>query len=537
MKKLLALTLVSVMLLTAGCQSTSSPKKQVEGNKKTDEAILYLGSLGEPAMGFDPILGWANVDGTSIFHSNLLKQDEDMGISPDLAKEYKISDDGKSYAFKLRDDAKFSDGTAVTSGDVAFTYQKSADSGYVGNLDKITEIETPDDKTVIIHLSEANSLFIYSVIRLGIVPEKGYDNGYGKHPIGTGPYKLVQWDAGQQLIVEANPEYYGKQPALKKLTFLFLGEEAAFEAAKNGTLDFYFVPSAYVSQEIKGMDLVSYQCADLLNIGLSFPKKNAITRDDGLSVGNDVTQDIAIRKAINVGINRQELVDGILEGYGRPAYDLVDPSMPWYNKETAYTDNDVEKAKKTLEDGGWKDTNGDGIVEKDGIKAEITILASSDSKTYQGIAMATAEMMKRFGIMGNVETKSWDEIDTLIYTQPYVLGWGSKDPIDIFFIYFSGNSGKGYYNSGYYKNETVDNYINLALNASAPEEVNEYWKKAQWDGQTGFSTRGDASWLWLVSPDHVYRLKHGLNVGKQGLQNPSMGWALLHNITEWTWDE
>lgn len=537
MKKLLALMLVSVLLVMAGCQTTTPSNNNGQANQqKTDEAVLYLGSLSEPDMGFDPIIGWANVDGVSIFHSNLLKQDKDMNIVGDLAEGYKVSEDGKSYTFKLRD-AKFSDGTKITSKDVAFTYQKAKEIGYVGNLDQITSIDMPDENTVIINLEAPNSLFVYAVIRLGIVPEASYGEGYGKNPISSGAYQLVQWDQGQQLIAEANPEYFGKQPKIKKLTVLFLSEEAAFEAAKKGTLDVYSVPSVYTSQDVKGMDMVHYKSVDVLNIGLSFQPAEAVTREDGLPVGNDVTADVAIRKALNIGIDRRTLVDGILGGYGVPAYDLVDPSMPWYNPDTEYQDNNVAGAKKVLAEAGWADTSGDGIVEKNGIKAEITVTAASDSKTFQGLAMAIAEMAKQFGIQINVETKTWEEIDTLVYSTPYVLTWGSKDPINIYYIFDSRNSGMGYYNSGYYKNDKVDGYIDLALKANSQEEAYEYWQKAQWDGQTGFSTQGDAPWIWLTRIDHVYRIKQGLNVGEQGIQNPSMGWALLHNITEWTWDE
>ncbi|MGX8795666.1 ABC transporter substrate-binding protein [Fusibacter sp. JL298sf-3] len=537
MKKLLALMMVSVLLLTVGCSSTTTPSdSNGQASAKTEEAILYLGELGEPSMGFDPILGWANVDGVSIFHSNLLKQDKNMDIVADLAETYEISEDGKSYTFKLKD-AKFSDGTKITSKDVAFTYTKAAETGYVGNLDQITSIDTPDDNTVVINLEQPNSLFIYAVIRLGIVPENAYGEGYGKNPVSSGAYKLVQWDEGQQLIAEINPEYFGEKPKIKKLTVLFLSEEAAFEAAKKGTLDVYYVPSVYTSQDVKGMELVHYKSVDVQNIGWSVQPSGAVTREDRLSVGNDVTSDIAIRKAINIGIDRQTLVDGILGGYGSPAYDLVDPSMPWYNSDTEYKDNDVEGAKKVLANAGWVDVNDDGIVEKNGLKAEMTIVAASGNKGYQGLAMAVSEMAKQFGIQINVESKSWEEIDTLIYTQPYVLAWGSKDPINIQYIFDSVNMGKGYYNSGYYKNDKVDKYINLALQADTQEEAYQYWKKAQWDGQTGLSTKGDSPWLWLVRLDHVYRIKHGLSIGDQGLQSASMGWALLHNVTEWSWDE
>ena len=94
----------------------------------------------------------------------------------------------------------------------------------------------------------------------------------------------------------------------------------------------------------------------------------------------------------------------------------------------------------------------------------------------------------------------------------------------------------GYHNTSYYSNETVDQHIHDALTVLDPQQAYEHWKKAQWDGSAGFTVKGDASLLWAASPNHIYRFGAGLDVGRQELQSGSMGWALLHNITEWRWE-
>src|SRR5690606_36066814 len=106
------------------------------------------------------------------------------------------------------------------------------------------------------------------------------------------------------------------------------------------------------------------------NRGIAFPYvKSGKKTNDGIPIGNDVTADSAIRKAINVGVNRNSLVDGVLEGYGTPAYSIVD-ELPWWNQETVINDGDMAGAKKILEDAGWKDTDKDGVLEKGSLKAE-----------------------------------------------------------------------------------------------------------------------------------------------------------------------
>ncbi|MDO4711300.1 MAG: ABC transporter substrate-binding protein [Peptostreptococcaceae bacterium] len=536
MKKTVLPAILIGLLFLSGCDNVIVPKYQNYFHG-SEEAVLYLGPLSEPEMGFDPIAGWANVDGVSIFHSSLLTQDTNMNIVEDLAESYSVSEDGLSYTFSIREDAEFSDGGKVKSRDVAFTYDQAAKSGKVGNLSWVDFVETPDERTVVIHLKKPNSLFLYSVTRLGIVPEDLYGRNYYRDPVGSGPYKLERWEPGERLIAKANPNYYGKKPFLKTVTVLFLDEQEAYEAARSGKLDFYSVSRSFANENIPGMDLLHFKSADRLNISLPNLPAGKVTRTDGLPVGNDITSDQAVRHAINVGIDREAITDQALSQYGKPAYDPVDEEMPWYNEETSYKDGNTDLSKTILKSGGWIDTDADGIVEKNGMKAEFDLYAASDNKTYQQVAYMIAEQVRAFGIKINVRIKSWDEIDKLRYADPFVLLWGSLSPINIEYLYYSPNAGNGYFNSAYYKNDTVDEYIMLALHANSDEEANKYWKAAQWDGHTGFSNRGDAGWLWIASMDHIFRVKAGLNIGEQGIQNASNGWAIMHNIEEWKWDQ
>lgn len=464
-KRLAALTaavLTTVMMLT-GCQqggaSTDGQSPTIQRTHGSDEAVMYLGPLAEPEMGFDPTLGWANVDGVSIFHSNLVHLDQDMKIQPDLATSWELASDGITYSFTLHPEARFSDGSPITGNDVKFTYEKSIERGYVGGIDTIESIEAPDDHTVVMRLKDPNSLFIYAVARLGIIPESGYSDDYGSKPVGSGPYRLIQWDKGQQLIAEVNEHYFGQPPSLKKLTVLFLSEETALEFAKSGKLDLYSTPIIFSGEQVPNMRTLELSSADRLHISLPNTAPGETTREDGLPVGNAVTSDLAIRKALNVGINRQEIVQGVLGNHGRPAFELVSEDMLWWNPETAFTDSDTEKAQQILAEAGWQDTNGDGIVEKDSVPAEFDLLAAADNKTYQALAMVVAQQAKKFGININVSAKSWDEIDKLMYANPFVLLWGSRDPINVEFLYHSTKAGMGYHNTSYYSNETVDQHI------------------------------------------------------------------------------
>lgn len=257
---------------------------------------------------------------------------------------------------------------------------------------------------------------------------------------------------------------------------------------------------------------------------------------NGREVGNPVTSDIAVRKALNYGIDRQAIVQNLMKGHGAPAYGVVDPEMPYYNQDTSYKDNDVEKAKQILADAGWKDTNGNGIVDKDGQEAEVIIMADAADKMLQNVAMLLSDQAKRFGVGIKLDAKSPDEMLQRQHKDLKLINYGSLDPMNIYFLYYGPNSGKGFYNMTYFNNSTVNGYIEKAMEAPNADIANDYWKKAQWDGQTGFSVRGDPSILWLVNKNYMYQVKNGFDLGdQQSLQPGSMGWAIARNIQDWGW--
>lgn len=520
---ILALTLS--ILLFSGCSNSNTAK-----NTNTDELIMAVGS--EPDGGFDPTTGWGRY-GSPLFQSTLLKRDSDMKIVNDLATEYSVSNDGLVWTVKIRKDVKFSDGKPLTAADVVFTYETTAKSSSVVDLSVMKSVEALDDYTVKFTLKNPQSTFVNILANTGIVPKHAYSNDYSQKPIGSGPFKFVQWDKGQQLIVEANPEYYGKKPFFKKITFLYLNEEAAFAAAQAGKVDVAGIVPSYASQKVSGMHLVAVESVD--NRGIMFPyvKPGNITKD-GYPIGNEVTSDLSIRKAINMAVDRKALVDGILNGYGSPAYSVCD-KMPWWNPDTVITDADTEGAKKVLADGGWKDSDGDGILEKGSLKAEFNLIYPSSDQTRQSLAIAVADKMKQIGIKVNVDGKSWDDIKKLMHSNAILFGWGSHDPIEMYNLYSGKYRGMDYYNAGYYMNPTVDEYLNKALYATNENEANEYWMKAQWDGKTGFSAKGDIPWAWLVNLNHLYLVRDNLNIGKQKIHPHGHGWPLTDNIEEWHW--
>jgi peptide/nickel transport system substrate-binding protein len=384
-------------------------------------------------------------------------------------------------------------------------------------------------------LKQPQSTFLNRLITVGIVPKHAHNKDYARNPIGSGPYKLVQWDEGQQLIVEANPYYYGEKPQIKRIVFLFTEEDAAFAAAKAGQVQVAAVPQSLAVQKIEGMKLVDVNSVD--NRGLMFPftsAKSGKKTPQGKPVGNDVTADTAIRQAVNVALDRKALVDGVLEGFGSPAYGPVD-GLAWDQPNAKFEDAKPEQAKQILADAGWKDSNGDGIVEKDGVKAEFTILYPASDSTRQALALSAAEMIKAVGIQANVEGKSWDEIKPRMHSNVIVFGWGSHDQTEMYNLYHSKAAQGDFYNAGYYANPAVDKHLDLAMGAPSEEEAKALWQAAQWDGKEGFTTKGDATWAWLVNLDHTYFVSNCLDIVKPQVEPHGHGWPITANINQWKW--
>jgi len=534
-KKLLSASGIIILVFTvilAGCSSTKPLDNVSEDNEEKDELILALGS--EPESGFDPTTGWGRY-GSPLFQSTLFKRDDQLNIVNDLAISREVSEDGKVWTVKLRDDVMFSDGEPLTATDVKFTFDTATDNGSVVDLNIIDEIEALDDTTVRFTLEEVQSSFINTLTATGIVPEHAYGEDYAEKPIGSGPYQLVQWDKGQQLIVKINPEYYDKIPYFKKLTFLYLNEDAAFAAAQAGTVDLTYIPATFSNQKVAGMKLESVETVDNRGIAYPYLKSGSFT-DDGIPIGNDVTADLAIRQAIDIAIDREALIDGVVEGYGSPAYTSVD-GLPWWNPETVIEDSDLEGARKLLKDAGWEDTDGDGILEKDGLKAEFSLYYPAEDTIRQSLSITVADMIKPIGINIKVEGASWDIISGKMHSEAILMGWGSHNPFEMNNIYASENGGVEFNNTGFYSNETVDGYFKQAIQAKSEEEAIEFWKKAQWDGTTGFSGKGDAAWTWLVNIDHLYLMKNDLDIGEQRLHVHGHGWPATDNIADWKWSK
>lgn len=503
-----------------------------QDNGAKTEVIVAVGS--EPSNGFDPTVGWGHGN-TPLIQSTLVEYTQDMRIVNDLATDYEISADGLTWTFTLRDDAFFTDGEPVKASDVVFTFQTAKDSQSSLDLTWLATCEATGDHEITFTLNAPTSTFINTIASVGIVPEHGYDGDYANHPIGSGPWKFVQWNKGEQVILEANEDYYGAVPTIKKAVIVFMDEDAAFAAAQAGLVDVALTSATQATREIPGMHLEVISTQDNRGFTLPVTPAEGKVTESGYPVGNDVTSHLAIRQALAYVIDREQIALDAVNGFAEPAFSEND-GMPWNNPEVQI-ETDLELSRQILADDGWMDSDGDGILEKDGIKAEFTCLYPSGDSVRQALALAAAAQVKAIGIRINVEGTSWDDISKRMFSNAVLMGWGSSNPYSSYLLYHSNNALRDdYYNPEGFADPAVDGYLDAALHALSVDEANEQWQLAQWDGTNGTAMKGSAPWVWLVNLSHLYYVRDGLDIGDQQLHAHGASWTLLQNLRDWKWN-
>lgn len=534
-KRRLALLLCAAVAVgaLAGCGGGAAGQgAQEQPAAQTDTVVVAMGPTSEPEAGFDPAFGWGAGEHVHepLIQSTLTVTNTDLTIGYDLATGYSASEDGLTWTVTIRDDAYFTDGEQLTAEDVAFTYNTVKASSSVNDFTMLDYAEAADDTTVVFHMTRPFSIWPYTMAVVGIVPEHAYDSAtYGANPIGSGRYMLEQWDRGQQVILTANPDYYGEAPEMQRVVILFMEEDAAFLAAQAGQVDVAYTSATYSNETVEGYSLASYASVD--NRGINLPAVPSGTDSEGRAAGNDFTADVLVRRAINIGIDRQEMIDNVLNGYGTPAYSICD-QLPWYN-EAAEVEYAPEAAAALLDEAGW--TMGeDGVRTKNGARAELNLLYSNGDSVRQALAADLANQLGELGIACTIEGVGWDTAYDRALSEPLLWGWGAHTPMELYNIYHTiGETGSAQYSP--YSNPTVDGYMDEALASADLEQSYELWRKAQWDGTTGVTQDGDIPWVWLVNVSHLYWVRDGLQIAEQKIHPHGHGWSIVNNVDQWSW--
>ena len=480
---------------------------------------------------FDPVLGFGET-GVLPFHSALMKADENNQIVNDLATGYTISDDKLTWTFTIRDDVTFTNGAPLTAQDVAFTYNEAIRAAKV-IIPNLKQAVATDDHTVELHLSAPSSVLLYTAAVLGIVPEAAYTSDYGDKPVGSGPWKFADYIQGQQLILERNDNYHGEKAKFAKATLLLMEPDAALAAAKSGQVDLACVYPALSKQNVAGFTLTSLPTFGYRTISLPCQQPGA-WEVEGQAVGNAVTSDPALRKAMATAVNRQQIIDECLLGYGEVAFDFFDAFEWGIKTETAaLTDGDVEGGKRILDEAGWV-PGSDGIRSKGDLKASFTVFYPPNDSGRQAIAESFRAQMQALGIDVQLEGIDFTSMQDRNRQQGVVLGGGRLTPYHEYTCLSETKAkAKGWLNIPCYSNPTVEAHLEEALAATTQEEAYAAWHKALWDGTTGGSILGENPYLVIGYIRHNYFVRQGLDIGTQHAHPHDHFLHVIHNLNTW----
>ena len=518
----------------AGRQGAGGSSDSVVTPKGSTQVVIAMNPTSEPAAGFDPLVAWGCGEHVHepLIQSTLITTDEDLNFVNDLATDYLCSSDGLVWTFTIRDDVVFSDGEPLSARDVAFTVNGAIDSAMSeADLSMVDRAVAVNDTVVELHLNKPHNALLYTLAVLGIVPEHAYGPEYGRNPIGSGRYVLERWDKGQQVIFTANPKYYGRKPSMERVVVVFMDEDAALAAVQKGEVDIAYTYATHARQAFEGYELAAYKTVD--SRGVSLPSVPAggtklVEGDMAFNTGNDVTADVAVRRAINCGLDRDAVIEHVLDGYGKVAYSVGD-GMPWSSPDMK-VELDREKAARLLDEAGWK-RGEDGVRSRDGVRAAFDIWYSSDDSVRQALANEFANQMAELGLEVTPRGGSWDQIYLHQFSQPVLWGWGSNSPVEVYELNYS----TGWGNYSCYENEITDAYLDEALAQTDVEASYEYWRKAMWDGVEGVAPQGAATWAWIANVDHLYFKREGLDVAHQKPHPHGHGWSLVNNVDAWSW--
>ncbi|MBM6589427.1 ABC transporter substrate-binding protein [Brevibacterium sp. RIT 803] len=349
---------------------------------------------------------------------------EDTQVSEGLATEWDTDSEGKVWTYKIRPDMKWSDGEPLTAKDVSWTYNQMmekeelsvANGALVENFDKV---ETPDDQTVVITLKDpqANN----PGQEIPVVPEhiwskvdKPGEFKNDEKTVGSGPFQLESYEANKSVTLKANPNFWRGEPKLDEIQYrYYTNSDAQVQAIRSGEVDFITGLTPEQFKAIEGADNVETNVGNGRRFqGISINSGLADAEDKEFGTGNEALKDKKVRQAIRAGIDIDTLRDQVLQDYGQPATSFV-PSVyeTWAlpKDDPAISGFDVEKAKKLLDDAGWKEGS-DGIREKDGEKLQLRFLTDSDATVEQNTAKFLKPWMKDIGISLKNEASDVDTV-------------------------------------------------------------------------------------------------------------------------------
>lgn len=454
-------------------------------NAVTGDALVQA-SLGDATgLIYNITSDSASHDVAANIYNGLVKYDKDLNIVGDLADSWDIDDDGKVITFHLHKGVKWHDGKPFTAEDVAFTYKFMIDpktpTSYDADFRLVKRLEVLDLYTVRVTYGQpyAPALISWSMAMLPKHLLAGHDvtkSPLLRKPVGTGPYRFLEWKPGQSITLVANNDYFRGRPYLDRLVYRIIPDSATmFLELLNGAVDIMgLTPLQWMKQTDNNPRFKQqYDKYQYLSFGYSYV---------GYNMTKPMFQDKRVRQALTYATPKEDIIKGVLFGLGQPATGPYKPGTMWYNDKVKKYDYSPEKAKQLLKDAGWKPGK-DGILVKDGKRLEFDLMTNQGNTVRTSIAEVLQKSWEKVGVKVNIRVLEWAAfINEYINKQKFdavVLGWNITNDPDLYDVWYSGNCGGQKLNFVCYKNKELDKLLLEGRQEFDPEKRKEYYFKAQ----------------------------------------------------------
>ncbi len=371
-----ALLLVLSAVLLASCGIGAQPVATPQGSATLPGGNLIMALGEQDPTTIDPALV---ADTVSAFvarqlFSGLVRLDDQLEVQPDLAERWEIAPDGRTYTFTLRADARFADGTTISSADVSYSLERASDptlganlpaQTYLRDIEGVREklagtattlsgVRVIDERTIAISISAPRSYFLaklanptaYVVDRRSI---EANPSGWTERPNGSGPFVIEEWQHNRQMVLKRNINYYGNLARLDRVTLL-MGAAASNPLVlyEEGEIDITSVPSYALARLRDGNNPLAGELVSVPQLSLNYI---------GMNVTTPPFDNPKVRQAFSLLIDRAKLAEVSLNGSGQAARGILPPGMPGYNAQLPAPVVDIAQARRLLAEAGYADTS------------------------------------------------------------------------------------------------------------------------------------------------------------------------------------
>ena len=488
-------TLLCILLLAIyGCGSKGGTPGKVkkagqalegEASKPSYGDAIVFGSIGD----ISGLIPHITSDSSSheiggFIYNGLVRYDKDLKLEGELAKSWEIEDGGLKIIFHLRKGVKWHDGKPFTSGDVLFTYRLMVDpntpTAYAEDFLQVKNASAPDPYTFVVEYGKpfAPSLSSWAV---AILPRhilegvrdlaKSVQN---RLPVGTGPYRFVEWKPGEKIVLAENSDYFEGRAYINRIIYRIIPDQATmFLELKAGGVDSMgLTPIQYTRQTETDSFRRNYVKYHYFSFGYTYL---------GYNLNNPLFEDKRVRQALSYAIQREDIIKGVLSGLGVVATGPYKPGTWASNPGVTKYRYNPRKAKSLLASAGWTDTNGDGFLDRKGVKFSFTILTNQGNESRAKTAVLLQKYFNEVGIEVKIRVVEWAAfINEFIDKRKFeavLLGWSIGQDPDQYDIWHSSKTGQKELNFIGYSNREVDSLLEKGRRTFDREKrKNYYWK-------------------------------------------------------------